>query len=72
MLGRNGLDYLTDILIVYKIYNGQAISKRESLHSSVIKFGNGSSNYNKKLYKLLKKKKQTKNKANQLNKEALL
>ena len=47
MLGRNGLDYLTDILIVYKIYKGQAISKRDSLHSSVMKFGNGFSNYNR-------------------------
>ena len=37
MLVRNGLDYLTAIEIVFKIYKGQAISKRDLLHSSVNK-----------------------------------
>ena len=34
---RNGLDYLTAFEIVVKIHKGQAICKRDSLHSSVNK-----------------------------------
>ena len=37
MLVRNGLDYLTAVEIVFKIYKGQAISQRNLLHSSVNK-----------------------------------
>ena len=37
MLVRNGLDYLTAFEIVLENYKGQAISKRDSLHSSINK-----------------------------------
>ena len=37
MLVRNGLDYLTVFEILLKIYKGQAISKRDYLHSSINK-----------------------------------
>ena len=58
MLVRNGLGYLTAFEIVFKIYKGQAISKRDSLHSSVNKHLDMHSLTI--MYKLLKKDKKYK------------
>ena len=68
MLVRNGLDYLTAVEIVFKIYKGQAISKRNILHSSVNKHLDMHSPAIKEIVQIVKKEKRTKNKANQLKK----
>ena len=72
MLVRNGLDYLTAFEIVFKVYKGQAISKRDSLHSSVNKHLDMHSPTITETVQIFKKGKKTKNKANQLKKEALV
>ena len=65
MLVRNGFDYLTAFEIVFKICKGQAMSKRDSLHSSVNKhFDMHSSTITETVQIAKKGKNRTKNKAN--------
>ena len=67
MLVRNGFDYLTAFEILFKIYKGQAMSKRDSLHSSVNKhFDMHSPTITETVQIVKKQKNMTKNKANQL------
>ena len=67
MLVRNGFDYLTAFEILFKIYKGQVMSKRDSLHSSVNKhFDMHSPTITETVQIVKKQKNMTKNKANQL------
>ena len=68
MLVRNGSDYLTAFEIVLKIYKDEAVSKRDSLHSSI----NKHSPTITETVQVVKNEKRTENKANQLKKEALV
>ena len=60
MLVRNGLDYLTAVEIVFKIYKGQAISKRNLLYSSVNKHLDMHSPTIKEIVQIVKKEKKNK------------